>query len=142
MNENILVIDDEAIIRRILRTRLSEEGYQCEEASDAGQAMNKLGEKPFALAILDIKMPGKSGFELLPELKAQYPDTMVIMATATAEIQTAINCMKSGAYDYFTKPFNLDEVMLGVERALEQRRLIIENREYHQHLEEKVEEQA
>ncbi|MFC2045408.1 HD domain-containing phosphohydrolase [Chloroflexota bacterium] len=142
MSESILIIDDEAVIRKILHTRLSEEGYRCEEAENASQALVKLSQNSVGLAILDIKMPGKSGVELLPELKAQYPDTMVIMATATADIQTAIHCMKTGAYDYFTKPFNLEEVTLCVDRALEQRRLILENEEYHQHLEERVEEQA
>jgi len=87
-------------------------------------------------------MPGKSGVELLPELRASYPDTAVIMATAITDTQTAIQCMKQGAYDYFTKPFSLDEVVLSVDRALEKRRLELENRDYQQHLEEKVEAQA
>ena len=110
-------------------------GYQCEEAGTGDEALNKIRSKPVALMILDIKMPGKSGIELLTEIKADHPDIAVIMATALAEIDTAIHCMKQGAYDYITKPFNLEEVVLNIERALE-------NRDYQEHLKQKVEKQA
>jgi putative nucleotidyltransferase with HDIG domain len=138
----ILIVDDEEVIRRLLHQKLSSEGYQCQEAGSAAQALDELRSKPAALVILDIKMPGKSGIELLTELRASYPDTAVIMATAITDTSTAIQCMKQGAYDYLTKPFNLDEVVLSVNRALEKRRLELENRDYRQHLEQKVEEQA
>jgi len=87
-------------------------------------------------------MPGKSGVELLPEIKTSYPDVAVIMATAISDANVAIRCMKQGAYDYITKPFNLDEVTLSVARALGKRRLELDNRDYQQHLEQKVEAQA
>jgi putative two-component system response regulator len=83
-------------------------------------------------------MPGKSGVDLLPELRNNYPDTMVIMATAASDIQTAIQCMKDGAYDYLTKPFILNELSLSVMRALEKRKLELELRNYRQHLEQMV----
>jgi len=140
--ERILIVDDEEAIRRLLHQKLSAEGYQCQEAGNADQALDKLVNNSVELVILDIKMPGKSGTELLPELKVRYPDTAVIMATAITDTHTAIQCMKGGAYDYITKPFNLDELILTVERALEKRRLELENRDYQQHLEQKVEEQA
>lgn len=140
--EGILIVDDEEVIRRFLHQRLSSEGYQCQEASSADQALDELKSNPTELVLLDIKMPGKSGMELLPELKVRYPDTAVIMATAIADTSTAIQCMKEGAYDYITKPFNLDEVVLSVGKALEKRRLELENRDYQQHLEQQVEEQA
>jgi putative two-component system response regulator len=136
--ERILIVDDEEVIRRLLHQRLAREGYQCQEAGNADQALDELKSSPIASVILDIKMPGKSGTELLPELKARYPDTAVIMATAITDTSTAIQCMKEGAYDYITKPFNLDEVALSVDRALEKRRLELENRDYQQHLEQKV----
>ncbi len=136
--EGILIVDDEEAIRRLLHQKLSSEGYQCQEAGNAEQALDKLRSNPVGLVILDIKMPGKSGIELLPEIKASYADTAVVMATATADINVAINCMKQGAYDYITKPFNLEEVILSVGRALEKRRLELENREYQQHLEDEV----
>ena len=140
--ENILIVDDEEIIRKLLHRRLSGEVYHCLDAGNAEQALAKLQNNTVALAILDIRMPGKSGIELLAEIRSEYPDTAVIMATAVADINVAIQCMKQGAYDYLTKPFNLDEVVLSVERTLKKRRLELENREYQTHLEGKVEEQA
>jgi putative two-component system response regulator len=139
--ETLLIVDDEAAITMLLRQKLSKEGYQCEEAHNAEQALNKMATAPIALVMLDIKMPGKSGIELLPEIKSGFPDTVVIMATAVNDINVAIQCLKQGADDYICKPFNLDEVSLSIQRALENRRLQLELREYQQFLEEKVEEQ-
>jgi len=140
--ETLLIVDDEAVIRRMLHQKLSREGYQCEEANSAEQALDVLETNPIALVILDIKMPGKSGIELLPEIKSGYPDTAVIMATAVTDISVAIQCLKQGADDYLCKPFNLEEVSLAVQRALERRRLKLEIRGYQQFLEEKIEEQT
>ncbi len=138
----ILIVDDEEAVRKLLHRKLSSEGYHCQEAANSDQALDKLQSNTVGLVILDIRMPGKSGVELLPEIKASYPDTMVIMATAISDASTAIQCMKQGAYDYITKPFNLDEVIISAGNALEKRRLELENRDYQQHLEQKVEEQA
>jgi putative two-component system response regulator len=140
--ETLLIVDDEATIRRVLCQKLSREGYRCEEADGAEQTMNKLTTSPIALVILDIKMPGKSGIELLPEIKSGYHDSAVIMATAVTDVNVAIQCLKQGADDYICKPFNLEEVSLSVQRALEKRRLKLEIREYQQFLEERVEEQT
>ena len=140
--ETLLIVDDEAAIRKLLLQKLSGEGYQCKEADSARQALNMLETHPIALAILDIKMPGKSGIELLPEIKSGCPDTAVIMATAVNDINVAIQCLKQGADDYICKPFNLEEVSLSVQRALEKRRLQLEIREYQQYLEERIEEQT
>ncbi len=141
-HERVLVIDDEAVIRRLLCQKLSSEGYDCKEASTAEEVFSKLRNGPVGLVILDIKMPGKSGIELLPEIKAAYPDTSVVMATAVTELSVAIQCIKKGADDYICKPFNLDEVSLSVKGALEKRQLQLKIREYQQHLEEKIEEQT
>ncbi len=140
--ERILIVDDEVTIRRLLRQKLSREGYQCDGADGAEQALDKLRSNSTEIVILDIKMPGKSGIELLPEIQASYPDTSVIMATAVTNINIAIQCMKQGADDYITKPFNLGEVVLSVDRVLEKRRLELKIREYQQYLEQKVEEQT
>jgi putative two-component system response regulator len=140
--ENVLIIDDEKVIRRLLRSGLTAEGYTCLEAGSVEEAMAQFRDHEVAVALLDITMPGKSGIDLLPELKVGYPDTVVIMATASADADTAISCLKKGAYDYFTKPFALQEVALSVGRALEKRRLELEVKDYRQHLEYKVEEQA
>jgi len=141
MRETLLVVDDQDAVRRVLYLKLSREGYTCQEANNADQAVHVLETIPIALVILDIKMPGKSGMELLPEIKEGYPDTAVIMATAVNDIDIAVQCLKLGADDYLCKPFNLDDVSLAVQRALDKRRLQLELREYQQFLEEKVEEQ-
>jgi len=138
----ILVVDDEESVRRLLITQLTDEGYRCHEASNARQVLDELHGNNIGLVMLDIKLPGKSGIELLPEIKSAYPDISVIMLTATADMKTAIQCLKRGAYDYITKPFELAEITLSVARAFEKRRLELENKEYQQHLEEKVAEQA
>ena len=140
--ERILIVDDEEVVRKLLHQRLLREGYWCEEANSADQALDKLRSNAIGLVILDIKMPGKSGIELLPEIRANHPDTAVMMATVVTDINIAIQCMKQGADDYISKPFNLDEVVLSVDRALEKRRLKLEIREYQQYLEQKVEEQT
>ena len=141
MRETLLLVDDEDTVRRVLYLKLSREGYVCEEANNAEQALHVLETIPIALAILDIKMPGKSGMELLPEIKEGYPDTAVIMATAVNDVNIAVQCVNLGADDYLCKPFNLDDVSLAVQRGLDTRRLQLELREYQQFLEEKVEEQ-
>ena len=140
--ETLLIVDDEAAIRQLLHRKLSREGYRCEEAGSAEQALDRLAANSTSLVILDIRMPGKSGIELLREIKMGHPDTAVIMATAVTEISVAIQCLKQGADDYICKPFNLEEVVLGVQRALEKRHLQLKIREYKQYLEEKVEEQT
>ena len=138
----ILIVDDEAMIRRLLHVKLSRQGYQCEEAGNAIEALDKMRTYAADLIMLDMKMPGKSGMELLAELKANYPDTAVIMATAVAEANLAIQCMRLGADDYITKPFNLDEVVLNVEKTLEKRMLELKIKEYQEKLQQKVEEQT
>ena len=140
--ESILIVDDEAPIGKLLHSKLSSESYQCQEASNAEQALDKLRNNAIGLVILDIRMPGKSGTELLSNIKVSFPNTAVVMATATADIHVAIKCMRQGAYDYITKPFNLDDVVLSVNRALEKRKLELQIKEYQQRLEEKVAEQA
>jgi putative nucleotidyltransferase with HDIG domain len=140
--ERILIVDDEAAIRRLLRQKLSRQGYHCEEADSAEHALAKMLANPAELVMLDMKMPGKSGIDLLPQLKVSYPNTAIIMATAVAETSLAIQCMKQGADDYICKPFNLDELVLSVDRTLEKRRLELRIKEYQEHLQQKVEEQT
>lgn len=140
--ENILVVDDEEGIRRILAHKLSGMGYHCLESSDAFQALEILKKEIIGLVILDMKMPGKSGLEILPEIRKSFPQTSVIMATAVSDINTVVESMKLGAYDYLTKPFNLTEVGMSANRALEKRRLEIALNDYHDHLQQKVDEQS
>jgi twitching motility protein PilT len=122
-NEAILIVDDDEAIRRLLNQKLSSIGYECEQASNAEQALEKLKEKPVHLVILDITMPGKLGTELLPEIKAAYPETAVIMATSVVDNRVIIQCMKQGAYDFLIKPYSMDEVTLSIHAALRKREL-------------------
>jgi putative nucleotidyltransferase with HDIG domain len=138
----ILIVDDEPMIRRLLHVKLSRQGFHCEEAGNAIDALEKMKAYAADLIMLDMKMPGKSGIDLLPELKALHPDSAVIMATAVAETNLAIQCMRLGADDYITKPFNLDEVVLSVEKTLEKRILEQKIKEYQEQLQKKVEEQT
>ncbi len=138
----LLIIDDDPVIRKLLSRTLSDEGYHCLEASGAVQAMDYLSQHPVDLVIMDIRMPGKTGIELLSEVKTTHPDISVIMATAINETSTAIQCIKQGADDYICKPFTIDEIIASVNRSLEKRRLRLQIREYQQHLEEKVAEQT
>jgi len=140
--EGVLIVDDEHTIRAFLKQVLRGEGYHCEEAGNAEEALVKLKENSIGLVLLDIKMPGRSGLELLPEIRNSFPDTAVVMATAMNDTSIAVQCMKQGAYDYVAKPFSLDDVVLSVERALRRRRLELENRAYQQHLEELVSEKT
>jgi putative nucleotidyltransferase with HDIG domain len=140
--ETLLIVDDEAGIRNLLHQKLSREGYRCKEAATAETALNVLAANPIALVILDIRLPGKSGTELLPEIKLGYPDTAVVMATVISKVDVATQCLKQGADDYICKPFDLDEVILSIRRALEKRSLRLKIKEYQQYLEDKVEEQT
>lgn len=140
--EKILIVDDEETIRELLHQTLAERGYQCEEAGNGDELLTKMRSNPAEMIIMDINMPGKPGDKLLMEIGTDYPDTAVIMATAITNVSTAIQCMKHGAYDYITKPFKLDDVTRSVQKALERRRLELENRDYQQNLEQKVNEQT
>jgi len=140
--ETLLIVDDEVAIRNLLHQKLLQEGYRCKEAATAETALNVLSASPIALVILDIMLPDKSGTELLPEIKSGYPDTAVVMVTAVSKIDVATQCLKWGADDYLCKPFDLTEVSLSVQRALERRSLRLNIKEYQQYLEEKIEEQT
>lgn len=141
-NARVMIVDDEATVREVLLRTLEEQGYQCLTAANAAEALAVLQTCPVDLVLSDIVMPGKSGVDLLREIRALCPDTAVMMLSAVVDTQTAIMAMKLGAYDYLMKPFNLEEVLLSVERVLEKRNLILANREYREHLEQKVEEQT
>jgi putative two-component system response regulator len=140
--ENILIVDDEKTVRRSLNRCLTLRGFSCAEAGSADEALESMKKNPADLVILDIMMPGTSGSELLPRLKKSFPDTAVVMATAVVEPDTIVHCMKNGAYDYITKPFDVDELIRNINTVLEKRRLELNLREKRQVLEGKVEEQA
>ena len=138
----ILIVDDEAGIRDILSRKLSSAGFQCLTAPDGLNAMKLLKSAQPDVVLLDVTMPGKSGAAVLKDIKAKYPDIAVIMVTAVADVQVVISLMKAGAYDYVIKPVELNVLLFSIGRALEKRKLKLENREYQLHLEQKVAQQT
>jgi putative two-component system response regulator len=140
--QRILIVDDEKTVRRSLNKCLTRNGFSCDEASDAGEALANLNTRSADLVILDIMMPGTSGAELLPEIKQAFPDTAVIMATAVVDPDIIINCMKNGAYDYITKPFDINLLISDIEMVLKKRQLELKLKEKSQVLEGKIDEQA
>src|SRR5947207_2523382 len=131
---SILVIDDEEIMREILEALLTQEGYDVRLAATAADGLDLVRSVPFDAAIVDMMMPGRDGISALDELKKIDDDLPVLMITAFASVENAIAAMKRGAYDYITKPFKNDEVLVVLRNALAQRRLVTENRALRQNL--------
>jgi two-component system response regulator PilR (NtrC family) len=123
----ILVVDDEQSMREFLEIFFRREGFEVVTSGDVDSALVAIESDDFDVVISDIKMPGRSGLELLQATKQISPETVVIMITAFATTETAIAAMKQGAYDYVTKPFKVDELRLVVEKALEKKLLTLEN---------------
>lgn len=134
----ILVVDDEESVRNIVARKLRSDGYDCELASNGREAVETAARQHFDLVLTDVKMPGMSGIEVLSQMVADHPDTGVVMITAMADAQTAVEAMKLGAYDYVTKPFDLETLGLRVEKALERRKLLQENKDYRLQLSEQA----
>jgi two-component system response regulator PilR (NtrC family) len=124
----ILVVDDEQSMREFLEIFFRREGFEVVTAGEVDTALLAVESDSFDVVISDIKMPGRSGLELLQAVKEVSPETVVIMITAFATTETAISAMKQGAYDYVTKPFKVDELRLVIEKALEKKLLTLENR--------------
>ena len=137
-----IVVDDEPRLRRVLVRLLETDGHRCREAGSGVEALKLMEAEPASLIISDLRMPEMDGVTLLKEVVQRYPGTAMIMVTAVAEVESAVACLQQGALDYVAKPFHLDEVRARVNQAIEKRRLIQENRGYHQHLEDRVAAQA
>ncbi len=133
-NGSILVVDDEEIMREILDTLLAREGYHVRVASSAEEGLDLARSFPFDAAVVDVMMPGMDGLAMLEELKKLDDDLPVLMVTAFASVDTAIAAMKRGAFDYITKPFKNDEVLVVVGNAVERRQLMAENTALRQNL--------
>jgi len=124
----ILVVDDEEIVRDMLQDTLSKTGYKVQTARDGLDAISQIENEPFEIVITDLKMPGMNGAELLERILKLNPDICVLIITAYATVESAVNAMKIGAYDYICKPFELDEMKVVVEKAAERQRLLRESR--------------
>ena len=118
----ILIVDDEQLIRWSLVERLTQEGYETLEAESGAEALTRFNDS-VDLVLLDYRLPDTDGLRVLQEIRDRGPDTLVIMLTAYSSVDTAVEVMKRGAYHYATKPFNLDEIVLLVEKALETNQL-------------------
>ncbi len=126
--QSVLVVDDDAAMRDMLVSLLEEEDLRAEGADGAGKALDRLRDQDFDAVISDIRMPGMSGIDLVGEIRSLRGDTPVILMTAFGSMDTAVGALRAGAFDYITKPFKRDEVLLTLERALERRALEEENR--------------
>jgi DNA-binding NtrC family response regulator len=133
----ILVVDDEEIMREILETLLTREGYEVKLAASGEEGLELARALPLDAAVVDIMMPGINGIETLDELRRIDEDLAVIIITAYASVESAISAMKSGAFDYITKPFKNEEVLVVIRNAMERRRLVHENRNLRQNIQER-----
>ena len=124
----ILVVDDEGPIRTVISHKLQQQGYECVLAASGEEALEKICAHDFDLVLLDIRMPGMSGIEALPQMTFEDPDICVVMSTAVDDTQTTVQAMNLGAYDYVLKPFDLDDLATRVETALERRKVESEKR--------------
>jgi DNA-binding NtrC family response regulator len=125
---NILVVDDEEPFRRLLKNELARKGYGVEVAADGGAALQLLRENTFDVILLDVVMPGVDGISLMKRLKEDPAAPPIIVLTGRATVETAVEAMKNGAYDYLTKPYKLDELAIVVDRASQYSRLSVKSK--------------
>ena len=132
----ILVVDDEVGYRKVLSNALTERGFVVRTAATGEEALAELKKHEFPIALLDMKLPGGiDGLELLQRIKGMYNNTSVLIMTAYGGIETAVEAMRRGAFNYITKPFNLDEIILNIDRLITQQKIIEENKYLHSELE-------
>lgn len=124
----ILVVDDEEIVCNMLYDAFSNIGYSVKKARDGHHAISLIEAEPFEIVVTDLKMPGVSGMDLLQHILKINPDTCVLIITAYSTVESAVCAMRLGAYDYICKPFELDELKVVVEKAVERQRLLRESR--------------
>ncbi len=137
MNGRILIVDDEPTIRETLSLILKEENYHCDTAANGLEALEKIKSDGFDLIITDLKMPQMGGLELMQETRKIVPRTSVMIITAYATLESAIQALRLGAYDYIIKPLDFDDVILRIKRLMEHRELVTENEFLRQEVQEK-----
>ena len=137
----LLIVDDEAAVRGVLRDLL-EQSYDCTEASSAEEALSLLRANPYDLVISDITMAGMSGLQMIPYIKAISPDSVIVMVSGVQTIESAINALRLGAFDYLMKPFDLRQVEAAIQRAHEHHELIVAKQRYENHLAELVDQRT
>ncbi len=127
MKSKILVVDDEKLMRMSLEDKLIKEGYAVTSLSSAIEGVKVLQSTHFDAIITDLRLPKMDGMDFLKEIKKMYPDTIVIIMTAYGSIENAVTAMKEGAYDYVTKPFHLEELIMKLQKALKHKNVVEEN---------------
>ena len=132
---HILVVDDEKVVRESLRDWFREDGYEVDTAADGAEALRKIDEDTWDILLVDIKMPGMDGLEVQRRVKRADPAAIVIIITAYATVDTAVQALKEGAYDYITKPIDPDDLASVIGKAAERQQLVRENEELKQTLE-------
>jgi putative two-component system response regulator len=137
-----VVADDEPRLRQVLVRLMTGDGFTCLEAGNGVEAMEQLSRVDATLLLSDLRMPQMDGIELLKQARTKYPELAIILITAVADVEIALDCLANGAMDYLTKPFHLEEVRARVAQALDKRQLIVENRAYQRDLEHRVAAQA
>jgi putative nucleotidyltransferase with HDIG domain len=137
----LLIVDDEPEVRGVLHELLID-SYICGQASSAEDALRQLGESSYQLIISDITMSGMSGLEMIPHVKAISPDTVIVMISGMQTIESAINALRLGAFDYLMKPFDLRQAEAAIARAYEHHELIVAKQRYENHLEELVDQRT
>src|SRR5271157_3860996 len=136
-NGRILVADDEEIMRDVLSTLLSSESYKVDLAQTGSQALEMIQEREYGVVLLDLMMPDMDGLRVLEELKKNENRPVAVILTAFASIDKAVKATKLGAFDFITKPFKNDELLLAVKNAMEHRKLVEENQRLKRSLRER-----
>jgi response regulator RpfG family c-di-GMP phosphodiesterase len=138
VRKEVLIVEDDAKVRSALREVFLSDGYQCRVASNGREGLESFERERPPLTLTDIKMPVMDGLDFLRRARTLDGDAAVIVITGVGDIKTAIESLKCGAYDFITKPVNVEAVLIAAERALERRQLLMERREYHAMLERRV----
>ncbi len=125
---NALVVDDEKNVSDLLKLQLDDVGYSVDVANDGAVGINKIQAKRYDVILLDLKMPRINGLEVLKFAKENQPDAQVLILTGYGDIKTAVDTIKMGAFDFITKPYNFDELLVSLKNAMEMRRLIVDNK--------------
>ncbi len=131
---SILLADDDAALRRVIQFKLQRLGYEVTAVGDGQEALDEIARHPFDLLLSDMKMPRVTGLELLERVRIIRPDLPVVLITAFADVRQAVDAVKLGAFDYITKPFEDDQLLLAIEKAVKFRRLTDENRQLKEEL--------
>jgi diguanylate cyclase (GGDEF)-like protein/PAS domain S-box-containing protein len=138
LDYKLLIVDDDPDVLELIVTKLRSEGYSCATAENAETALSMVTKEIFDVVLTDLILPGIDGFTLTEVLKAKHPTIGILAITGRADVDGAVRAMKAGADDYITKPFNFDHLIISLERTLEKQKLIVENKNYQQFLEQRI----